>query len=343
MTNTKLRKPYAIHFVCRGNTYRSRLAAAYMATLLDDRFAVSSSGIAAAYNPTKTSEVYTKATARKHKLTQGISAYKTQTTDLLLADADVIIFMNKDVYEDARRDYTFDLRKCKVWHVADMGATQKQASLAMHTEQALVDAAAATFRHIARECDALAEYLTHTAWVDVVSKDNQMTGLRLPLGWVTDRGLWHRGVHVVVRTHDGRYVVGKRVSNIVFAPGMLEISLGGGIDSGERAIQAARREMHEELGVLMPEYAFTPLFMYRKSSYHPHYRKYTRGHVYVYSVTLPAGVQLHAQPEEVAELRTLSPRQIRRLLRSHRLRHFGRLTWGYKLAGKAVAYSSLLP
>ena len=338
----KTTKPYTIHFVCRGNTYRSRLAAAYFAELVDGCFKVTSSGIRAYMAPTKTSEKYTKAVAKTHKLTHGIAGPKTFTTNALLSGADVIVFMNKDVYDDACKEYEFDVRKALVWHVRDMDPAVKQRKTAEHDEKALDAIAEQTFRGIQRHCRDLKHYLTHTAWVDVCDKDNQMLGLRLPMAWVTDRGLWHRGVHVVVQTSDGKFVVGKRVNNIVFAPGMLEISLGGGIDSGETPLQAARRESHEELGLHMDEKLFRPLFRYQLHSYHPHYKKHTKSHLYVYAITLPLhSKDLHPQPEEVAEVRLLTKRQVKHLLNTHRMMNFGRLKHAYKLYQKAVAYSTL--
>ena len=335
-------KSFKIHFVCRGNTYRSRLAAAYMATLLDDRFAISSSGIEADRSKqVTTSASYTKATAKVHKLTHQIDTHKTQTTTKLLDAADVIVFMNKDVYDDALREYELDVRKCLVWDVADIGPEAYKKTIAKHTQQVLVDAAAGTFAAIRVHCDALYHYLTHTAWVDVVDAKNHAAGLRLPMEWATDRGLWHRGVHVVVQTSDGKFIVGKRSNNIVFAPGMLEITLGGGIDTGETPLQAAQRETHEELGVHVPEKHFKPLFLYKVSSFHPHYNKRTRGHVYVYVVKLPVhSGRLKPQPSEVAELRLLTKGQVRRLLRTYRIAHFGRLTWRHKFYKKAIAYSA---
>lgn len=310
-----------------------------MDTLLDDRFAVSSSGIEARHNPTKTSEKYTKATAKAHRLTYGIAGAKTQTTDALLAAADVLVFMNKDVYEQALREFRFDPRKCVVWHVPDMNEVLKQKLLAEHHQDVLVQTAGATFATIRRDCDKLYQYLTHTAWVDVVDAENGSTGLRLPIAWATDRGLWHRGVHVIVRTTDGKYVVGKRDRAIVFAPNMLQVTLGGGVDSGEQPLHAAVRETHEELGVRLPEGNFRPLFLHRHASYHPHYNKRSKVHVYVYAVTLPLhSTQLRPRPGEVQELRLVSQTDVRRLIRTHRLRNFGRLEWPYKFYRKALAY-----
>ncbi len=339
---TKTGKPYTVHFVCRGNSFRSRLAAAYFAALVDGQFRITSSGIAAAQGKVKTAEAYTKAIAHKYDLHHGISNHTVQTTGKMLADADVVILLNKDVYEDALKEFDIDIRKTLVWHVADVSETAKRQVLAVHSEQALLDLAAPAFAEIRRRCDELKAYLTRTAWVDVMDARNEPTGLRLPMAWITDRGLWHRGIHVVAQTVDGKYVVGKRNNNIVFAPGMLEISLGGGVDSGEHPLQAAARETHEELGVHVPGKAFRPLFMYRQVGYHPHYRKQTRCHLYVYHVKLPVhSNELTPQPGEVAELRAVSHRQLKHLLHAHRMQHFGRLKWGYQLYAKAVAYSQL--
>lgn len=333
-------KPYSIHFVCRGNTYRSRLAAAYMNTLLGAEFTVSSSGIESKRAAIKTVESYTKAVANANNLKHGITGQKTQTTDALLQAADVLVFMNKDVYDEAVRTYQFDTRKALVWHVPDMDPELKAQLIAGHHEADLTAIATHTFKSIKRYCDKLFPYLTSTAWTDVVEPDNTETSLRLPVAWVADRGLWHRGIHVVAKTVDGKFVVGKRTKQIVFAPGMLEISLGGGLDSGETPHRAAARETHEELGIHLPEKLFRPLFTFRQHSYHPHYKKYTRTHLYVYSVTLPVhSARLHPQASEVDELRLLSKRQVMRMLRTHRVAHFGRLKYDYQLYKKAVAYS----
>ncbi|HSX43445.1 MAG TPA: NUDIX domain-containing protein [Candidatus Saccharimonadales bacterium] len=330
-------KPFVVHFVCRGNLYRSRLAAAYARTLFDDRFHVSSSGIEATLSATRTSAPYAQATAKTHGLDYEIMRPKTQTTNDILNAADVIVFMNKDVYNQARHDFEFDARKAQVWHVADMTPEGFATAEALGTEQALVDAAAHTYAHITRLCNELHPYLTKTAWVDVVDARNMPVGLRLPIAWVADRGLWNRGVHVVARTMDDKYLVGKRTRQIVFAPGMLEVSLGGSIDTGELPLQAARRETREETGLEVPAPAYRPLFVHRHASFHPHYNKHSKQYVYVYLVELPLhSSQLRPQPGEVDELRWVSGKQIKRLVHTHRLKNFGRLSWSYKFYDKTL-------
>jgi protein-tyrosine-phosphatase/8-oxo-dGTP pyrophosphatase MutT (NUDIX family) len=335
-------KPYQIHFVCRGNTYRSRLAAAYMATLLGDRYVVSSSGVGTQRTKIRTSEGYTKAIAKRHHLTHGITTAKTQTTDALLAAADVIVFMNKDVYNEALRKFQFDTRKALVWHIPDISTTVRAEYDRTKDVAVVLDIAEQTFARIRRACNELRTLLTRAGWIDVFGKDNRPEGLRLPIGWVNARGLWHRGIHVVVQTSDGKFVVGKRTSAIIYAPGMLEITLGGYIDSGETPLKAAQRETHEETGLLLPEKLFRPLFLYREASYHPRYKTRSRVHIYTYAVTLPVhSKELKPQPDEVAELRVLTKRQVKHLLRTHRMAHFGRLKWSYQLLTKAVAMSQL--
>jgi len=261
----KTTKQYNIHFVCRGNTFRSRLAAAYLDTLLDGRFMTTSSGIGAGVSiaDVETIQPYTRAVAKAHKLTHEMSKRKTQTTNELLDEADVIVFLNKDIYNDALNEYVFDSRKVLVWNVRDVDVSSRYRKLVRPDEQILVEIASDIFRKIRHLCDKLQPYLTQTAWVDVVDAKNEPSGLRLPMAWITDRGLWHRGIHVVAQTIDGKYVVGKRSNSIVFAPGMLEISLGGGVDSDEHPLQAAARETREELGIHLPEKQFRPLFMYQ--------------------------------------------------------------------------------
>lgn len=313
-----------------------------MANILPDSYTVSSSGTRG--NPAKfhSSEPFTKAIAKENSLTVGITPPPTKLNDSALKDADIIVFLHKDVHDEAIREHVIDGRKTIVWDVTDMPTRPHTLYEQTGDVGVFRPTALRTFRKIQRDCDALLDYITAGSWVDVVDEHNIESGLRLPIAWVTDRGLWHRGIHVVLQTTDGKFLVGKRARSMIFAPGMLEISLGGAVDTGETPLCAAIRESHEETGVRVPARHFSPLFVQRTANYHPHYKKLTRSHIYIYTAHLPLhSLHFKPQPGEVDELRLVTRREIKLLLHNARLANFGRLGPGHKLYQKAVAMSTL--
>ncbi len=73
-----------------------------------------------------------------------------------------------------------------------------------------------------------------------------------------DPSLIHRVVHVLVFNGKGELLLQKRSMDRNVAPGKWDTSVGGHINPGEDPLDAARREMREELGILQGE----PLFLY---------------------------------------------------------------------------------
>lgn len=69
--------------------------------------------------------------------------------------------------------------------------------------------------------------------------------------------LMHRVVHVIVIDEAGRILLQKRAMTKDVAPGRWDTSVGGHVDLGEAVIEAALREMHEELG-----FECDPAFLY---------------------------------------------------------------------------------
>lgn len=78
----------------------------------------------------------------------------------------------------------------------------------------------------------------------------------------SDPSLIHRVVHVLVFDNKDRLLLQKRSLNKDVAPGKWDTSVGGHVNPGEDIIEAARREMAEELGVsdCKMEYLYTYLF-----------------------------------------------------------------------------------
>ncbi|MFC4373882.1 NUDIX domain-containing protein [Nocardia halotolerans] len=79
-------------------------------------------------------------------------------------------------------------------------------------------------------------------------------------GTVYREGLWHASAGVLVRSVDGArvYVHRRTDSKLVFA-GMHDCLAGGVVDAGEDPAETARRELREELGIVVPTGTALPL------------------------------------------------------------------------------------
>ena len=96
-----------IHFVCTGNTYRSRLAEMYLRSKELPNIKVSSSGIEASKNLSGPISWYTARLAKHHKSTKHLSHSWTQTTNELLSKADLVVFMAPIHHEQAEQEFAF--------------------------------------------------------------------------------------------------------------------------------------------------------------------------------------------------------------------------------------------
>jgi isopentenyl-diphosphate delta-isomerase len=164
---------------------------------------------------------------------------------------------------------------------------------------------------------------------DIVTKTNIPTGKTATFEAVRSQGLWERGIHVLVYTPDKRIVMQKRSAWFDYHPNEIEISVGGGVDAGETPLQAGIREVHEELGVLLPARHFVPLgvkkFNHRYKSGNKHYYK----RVFIYSfkvcVSQEALDSMKSQDSEVTEIFIMSQRKVLRAIRNHWVRGHGKL------------------
>lgn len=327
-----------LHFICRGNTFRSRLAEGYARSLKLPHYTITSSGIDTQANKNMALSPYARDNARHEGITGFMSKSKHQTTQKLLDSQDVLIFLGKDVYDETAHEFRVDGRRAEVWDIDDLSSYLAKHPRLRRTEDNYQKITANIASEIFERVDDLCEALERTSWSQIYDAHNKPLGYRLPVGWTTDRnGLWRRSVHAVVTTANRKFVVEKRSADIVFAPNMLDISLGGGVDAGETPRQAVMRELAEELGVRARPEQVTFLGVRKWSTYHPHYHKFTNTFLYSYHVKLTINNPIFVvQPAEVREVRLLGRRAVRMLLRKHRLKRFGPLNYGYKYYADVV-------
>lgn len=121
-----------IHFICRGNSFRSIIAEAYLNSLRFKNLEAVSSGTAAAVDGAGNLAAYTETLGLLAK--NGIRefakvAYGDQLTQLRLEGADVVICMNQRVYDECQQLVTLPA-STRIWSVADIGEPGRIA----HTE-----------------------------------------------------------------------------------------------------------------------------------------------------------------------------------------------------------------
>ncbi|XP_024028512.1 nudix hydrolase 3 isoform X1 [Morus notabilis] len=99
--------------------------------------------------------------------------------------------------------------------------------------------------------------------LDVLTQTGQKTGISKPRGDVHRDGDYHRAVHVWIYAENTQELLLQRRADCKDSwPGFWDISSAGHISTGDSSLITARRELQEELGVILPKDAFEKIFVY---------------------------------------------------------------------------------
>ncbi len=109
-----------VHFICRGNVLRSRLAEALLAAHMVPGVRVSSSGLDAVADLNGPISWQAERILSEHNLLRFASPHWQQTSQALLDSADVVVFMSRDTYEEARERLRLKAGHIIVWDVLDL-------------------------------------------------------------------------------------------------------------------------------------------------------------------------------------------------------------------------------
>lgn len=112
-----------IHFVCSGNTYRSRIAEAYLNSKKLPGIQATSSGINADKNINGPVVWVTAWLLKQKDLISFLKPNWTQTTNELIQNADLIIFMHKSIYTSAKEQFNTRNKEIQIWEVSDLDKT----------------------------------------------------------------------------------------------------------------------------------------------------------------------------------------------------------------------------
>ena len=96
--------------------------------------------------------------------------------------------------------------------------------------------------------------------IDIINIRGEKTGESATYDEVHKRGLMHRTVHIWLINDKEQLLLQKRVQNKRAYPLHWDISAAGHISAGESSLEAAQKEVREEIGLDIPSDQFRFLF-----------------------------------------------------------------------------------
>ena len=89
--------------------------------------------------------------------------------------------------------------------------------------------------------------------IDVLNEDGTKTGKVVTRKEVHEKGLWHRIVVIAIIDKEGHILMQQRAKDKETNPGKWDISTAGHVSAGQTSIEAAIREVKEEIGIALEE------------------------------------------------------------------------------------------
>lgn len=144
-------------------------------------------------------------------------------------------------------------------------------------------------------------------YIDLYTREKQNTGMTAIRGAGLPTGYYQLIVFVCIFNSEGRMLIQQRSLDKKECPGIWDVSVGGGVQSGETSAMAAARETKEELGL---EIDFT-----QEAPYLTLYYEQCIHDIYIIRKDV-AESEMSLQPEEVRQVIWADEEMIGRMIDS---------------------------
>jgi isopentenyldiphosphate isomerase len=128
-----------------------------------------------------------------------------------------------------------------------------------------------------------------------------------------DKSLIHRIIYVFVVNPAGNVLLQKRSAMVTNSPNTWDISVGGHVDEGESYLEAAKRELQEELGLIGLDLQEIKSLYHEIDVHGRHLKRFNK----IYKVEIVHNHPIKYEPFEITEIKWFNRRDIAKLLKHH--------------------------
>ncbi len=142
-------------------------------------------------------------------------------------------------------------------------------------------------------------------WVDILDEKGGYTGKRALKSEAHRKGLFHPTVHVWFYTPNRQILLQKRGRNKRSFPLKWDVSVAGHVMAGEKILDAAVREIHEEIGLEVAPSALKAIGIFPAKHLHStDFKDFEFHHSFICELNIPLA-ELKKQEQEVEELKII--------------------------------------
>jgi protein-tyrosine-phosphatase len=151
-----------VHFVCRGNLYRGRLAEAYLRSKQIPGLTVTSSGTEADQHKHYIGPISWEALRliKNNNLVAFMKLLPEKTTGQALSQADIVIFFGKENYEAIQSGFPHLNVNSQIWEIPDIALANYRPSVTDDTK--CMEISERTFIQIKQNVDELVEKILNS-------------------------------------------------------------------------------------------------------------------------------------------------------------------------------------
>jgi isopentenyl-diphosphate delta-isomerase len=139
--------------------------------------------------------------------------------------------------------------------------------------------------------------------IDILTPEGKSTGKTALKSEAHKNGWFHATAHIWFFTSDKKILLQKRALTKKVFPGIWDISVAGHIGAGEAILEGAKREVFEEIGLILTDKDFIKIGTRMHQVTHENgIQDNEHQHVFIAELKTPIS-ELTMQPEEVAGLK----------------------------------------